>query len=111
MHPTRSNPYQNIQTLYPPLLLPQQPLNPLITLPFTLAQSNPPLNPLNRPPHHRLGRMIRRLRQHTRCFRNRAIQRQLRAIGQRRIEPRGVEVEEGDDEDEEEERAVHAWSV
>lgn len=112
--PVRLNPDQDIQTLHPPLLLPQQPLDPLITLSFAptrLSQANPPLDSLHRRAHPSLDRRIHCLRQHASAFRHSPIQRQLRTIRQRRIEPRCVKVEERDDEDEEEEAAVHARSV
>jgi hypothetical protein len=110
--PIRSDPNEYIQTLYAPFLLSQQPLDPLITLPFTrMPQANPPPDALDRRSHNRPRRMVRSLRQHTRRLRHGAIQRQLSAIRKRRIEPWRVKVEERDDEDEKEERAVYARSI
>jgi hypothetical protein len=56
--------------------------------------------------------MIRCLCQHARRLNNRAIQRQLSSIGRkRRIEPRRMKIEQRDDKDEQEERAVYTWSI
>jgi hypothetical protein len=106
-----SYPNQHIQALNLPLPLSQQPLHPLKLLPIPHLPDPTP-HPLHRIPRNRLRRLIRRLHQHARRLDHCVVERQLRGVGrERRVEPRRVEVEERDDEDEEEERAVYARPV
>jgi hypothetical protein len=94
------DPDQHVQTLNPPFLLAQQALDPFVhSWPATF-----PLDALYRAREQRLRRVICRLRKNLHSLEHRCcpVQSHLTRLGKRRIEPWCVEVEEGNDENEQE---------
>lgn len=94
------DPDQDVQTLYPPLLLAQQPLDPLIHC----ARTCFPSYSVDRALDGLLRCVCSCLRDHASSLQQRCcfIQRQPGCVGERRVEPWRMEIEQRDDKDEEE---------
>lgn len=99
--PLCSDPDEHVKALNPPFLFPQQALDPLVALRVArLAQANLALYSFNSSLDHDLCCVVCSLCEHACCFRHGAIERQFRAIRQRRVKPWRMEIEERNDEDE-----------